>query len=62
LKDKYLAYTFLYEDAGDLRCDFEILTDEISSMTGFLRAMVNDPPLRQELGMAKTEFISRVYT
>jgi cob(I)alamin adenosyltransferase len=49
LKDEYLAYTFLYEDTGDLRCDFEILTDEISSMTGFLRSMVDDPPLRQEL-------------
>jgi ATP:cob(I)alamin adenosyltransferase len=39
---KYLAYTFLYEDAADLRCDFEILTDEISSMIGLLRSLLSD--------------------
>jgi cob(I)alamin adenosyltransferase len=49
LRKEYLAYTFLYEDTGDLRCDFEILTDEISGMTGFLRSLIDDSPLRQEL-------------
>jgi cob(I)alamin adenosyltransferase len=49
LRKEYLAYTFLYEDTGDLRCDFEILTDEISSMTGFLRSLIDDPLLREEL-------------
>ncbi|MDR0599465.1 MAG: hypothetical protein LBG84_05210 [Treponema sp.] len=39
---KYLAYSFLYDDAADLRCDFEILTDEISSLIGFLRSLLND--------------------
>ncbi|MDR0539670.1 MAG: ATP--cob(I)alamin adenosyltransferase [Spirochaetaceae bacterium] len=48
-KSKYLAYTFLYDDAADLRCDFEILTDEISSMTGLLRSLVEDAHLRDEL-------------
>jgi len=39
---KYLAYCFLYDAADDLRCDFEILTDEISSMIGFLRSLLGD--------------------
>jgi hypothetical protein len=49
--NKHLAYSFLYEDASDLKCDFEILSDEIASMIGFLRSLVND----------ETQFISRVY-
>jgi cob(I)alamin adenosyltransferase len=48
-KDGYLAYCFLYEDAGDLRCDFEIASDEISSMIGFLRSLVNDGPGAPEI-------------
>jgi cob(I)alamin adenosyltransferase len=39
---KYLAYTFLYDDAGDLKCDFELLTDEIASMIGVLRSLLNE--------------------
>ena len=39
---KYLAYSFLYDDAVDLKCDFEILTDEISSMIGLLRCLLCD--------------------
>jgi ATP:cob(I)alamin adenosyltransferase len=52
---KYLAYTFLYEDAADLKCDFEILTDEISSMIGLLRSLLDetdktaDPELEEDL-------------
>jgi len=52
---KYLAYTFLYEDASDLRCDFEIMTDEISSMIGLLRSLLDetdkasDPELEEVL-------------
>ena len=37
---KYLAYSFLYDDAADLKCDFEILTDEVSSMIGLLRSLL----------------------
>jgi len=48
-KSKYEAYPFLGEADGDLRCDFEILTDEIASMTGLLRATVKDEALREEL-------------
>jgi cob(I)alamin adenosyltransferase len=53
--NKYLAYTFLYEDAADLKCDFEILTDEISSMIGLLRSLLSetdrtaDPELARDL-------------
>ncbi|HCC38114.1 MAG TPA: ATP--cob(I)alamin adenosyltransferase, partial [Treponema sp.] len=39
---KYLAYSFLYDDAADLKCDFEILTDEISSMIGLARSLLDD--------------------
>ena len=39
---KYLAYSFLYDDAADLKCDFEILSDEISSMIGLLRSLLDD--------------------
>ncbi|GAA0106334.1 ATP:cob(I)alamin adenosyltransferase [Paraclostridium sordellii] len=46
---KYLAYPFLYDDSSDLRCDFEIFTDEISSTIGLLRAFVDDQPLKFEL-------------
>jgi cob(I)alamin adenosyltransferase len=40
--NKYLAYCYLYEDATDLKCDFEILTDEISGMIGLLRSLLDD--------------------
>jgi ATP:cob(I)alamin adenosyltransferase len=40
--NKYLAYCYLYEDTTDLKCDFEILTDEISSMIGLLRSLLDD--------------------
>jgi ATP:cob(I)alamin adenosyltransferase len=46
---KYLSYSFLYDDPADLRCDFEILTDEISSMIGFLRSLTDDEAIREEL-------------
>ena len=52
---KYLAYSFLYDDAADLKCDFEILTDEISSIIGLLRSQLCDadktanPDLEEDL-------------
>ena len=46
---KYIAYPFLYDDPSDLKCDFEILTDELASMIGLLRAFVNQNYLRDEL-------------
>ena len=39
---KYLAYPFLYDDASDLKCDFEVLADEISSTIGLLRSFLDD--------------------
>ena len=46
---KYIAYPFLYDDPSDLKCDFEILTDELASMIGLLRAFVNQNYLGDEL-------------
>lgn len=46
---KYLAYPFLYDKSEDLRCDYEIFTDEISSTIGLLRAFIKDNELRYEL-------------
>lgn len=45
----YEAYPFLCDPAEDLRCDFELLTDELASATGLLRAQVEDSALRDEL-------------
>lgn len=45
----YEAYPFLADAAEDLRCDFEILTDRLSSETGLLRSLVHDEELRAEL-------------
>jgi ATP:cob(I)alamin adenosyltransferase len=47
--NKYLAYSFLYDDAADYRCDFEIASDEISSMIGLLRSLSDDEKLRADL-------------
>lgn len=46
---KYLAYPFLYDKSEDLRCDYEIFTDEISSTIGLLRAFIKDNELKCEL-------------
>ena len=46
---KYLAYPFLYDNSNDLRCDYEIFTDEISSTIGLLRAFVENKELKEEL-------------
>lgn len=45
----YEAYPFLSDDSADLRCDFELLTDEMASMTGLLRTQVADKVIRTEL-------------
>lgn len=41
-RSKYEAYPFLSDPTDDLRCDFEILTDELSSMIGLLKSTVSD--------------------
>ena len=48
-RSPYEAYPFLSDDSDDLRCDFELLTDEMASMTGLLRAQVEAEDLRAEL-------------
>ena len=45
----YEAYPFLSDRGDDLRCDFELLTDEMASRTGLLRAKVTDNVLQEEL-------------
>lgn len=45
-----LAYPFLYEPPDSLTCDFEILTDEISSLCGLARSLLPEgDALRDEL-------------
>ena len=46
-RSPYEAYPFLSDDENDIRCDFEILTDSMSSMTGLLASMC--PEKRDEL-------------
>ena len=46
-RSPYEAYTFLSDASNDLRCDFEILTDRISSETGLLASLC--PERREEL-------------
>ena len=48
---KYLAYCYLYDDASDLKCDFEILTDEISSMIGLLRSLLDETDKAADSGL-----------
>ena len=50
---KYLSYTFLYDDAADLKCDFEIMTDEISSMIGLLRSLLDDEDKTADPGLTE---------
>lgn len=48
-RSKFEAYPFLHDDSNDLRCDFEIFTDELSSRIGLLRGLVKDNKLKEEL-------------
>ena len=48
-RSPYEAYPFLSEDSRDLRCDFEILTDEMASLTGLLASLCQEDYLKEEL-------------
>lgn len=48
-RSPYEAYPFLCDAADDLRCDFELMTDELASGAGLLRAKVADEELQKEL-------------
>ena len=48
-RSPYEAYPFLCDDDADLRCDFELMTDDMASRTGLLRAQVTDEALKDEL-------------
>lgn len=45
----YEAYPFLSDSSDNLCCDFELLTDEMASMAGLLRAQMADKALNAEL-------------
>lgn len=48
-RSKYEAYPFLSDAPDDLRCDFEIFTDEIASHIGLLISLVEDESIKKEL-------------
>ncbi|MCM1268775.1 MAG: ATP--cob(I)alamin adenosyltransferase [Bacteroidales bacterium] len=48
-RSPYEAYPFLCDADDDLRCDFELLTDELASGTGLLRSQVAERNLQEEL-------------
>lgn len=48
-RSPYEAYPFLCDGDGDLRCDFELLTDELASAAGLLRSQIRDQALAEEL-------------
>lgn len=48
-RSKYEAYHFLSDDPDDLKCDFEIFTDEIASHIGLLKSLVKDKDIQKEL-------------
>ncbi|MDR3207464.1 MAG: ATP:cob(I)alamin adenosyltransferase [Oscillospiraceae bacterium] len=48
-KSPYEAYPFLADDSDDLRCDFELLTDLITSEIGLLAALAEDAETRTRL-------------
>lgn len=48
-RSPYEAYPFLGDADDDLRCDFELATDELASGVGLLRSQVADQALAEEL-------------
>lgn len=48
-RSKYEAYPFLSDASEDLRCDFEIYTDELTSHIGLLKSLVRDEKLKDQL-------------
>ena len=50
----YLAYSFLYDDAEDLRTDYEICVDGIACKIGVLKEHVQEKELQEELTIVLT--------
>lgn len=48
-RSPYEAYPFLCDADDDLRCDFELLTDELASGAGLLRSQITEQTLADEL-------------
>lgn len=48
-RSPYEAYPFLSDADEDLRCDFELLTDELASAAGLLRSQIKETALGEEL-------------
>ena len=45
----YDAYPFLHDEADDLRCDFELITDQLASELAMVCALCPEEPYRAEL-------------
>lgn len=54
-----LAYPYLFEDATDLRCDFEILTDALVSYTGCAISELDEKT--QDLKIELLEFLNKLF-
>lgn len=48
-RSKFEAYPFLSEKSTSLACDFEILSDEVTSKIGHLFSLIEDVKLREDL-------------
>ncbi len=48
-RSPYEAYPFLSDKPEDLRCDFEIATDKVTSKVGLLRALCPEEDMKEEL-------------
>lgn len=48
-RSKFEAYPFLSDPSNNLRCDFEIMTDELASLIGLLRSTVNHSEVKSDL-------------
>ena len=65
-RSPYEAYPFLCDEDDDLRCDFELLTDELASGAGLLRSRITEQTLTDELlwvcEIGRASCRERVYT
>ena len=59
-RSPYEAYPFLADPSEDFRCDFEILTDRISSETGLLRSIIRDEILRYDCYSGRSPVAERL--
>jgi iron complex transport system substrate-binding protein len=58
---KYPAYSFLYDDAADLKCGFELASGEIAGIIGLPRSLLDDSDQAAESCLADDLGMTRVY-